>query len=149
MPLDVFVPTIKREMIVPYSAEAMFKLINQIENYPQFLPWCRHARILEQNAQEIKATLVLAKGGLHKAFTTCNHLTPYHRIAISLIDGPFKQLEGQWQFDAINAQECHIHFELSFEFSTKLLALMFGPVFQQATNTLVDAFQQEANKRYG
>lgn len=149
MPLDEFVPTIKREMIVPYSAEAMFKLVNQIETYPQFLPWCRHARILEQNAQQIKATLVLAKGGLHKAFTTCNQLTPYHSIAISLIDGPFKRLEGHWQFDALNQQECHIHFELSFEFSTKLLSLMFGPVFQQATNTLVDSFQQEANKRYG
>lgn len=142
-------PTIQRELIVPYSAEAMFNLVNHIETYPQFLPWCRHARILEQNEQQLKATLVLAKGGLHKAFTTCNHLTPHRLITLELIDGPFKKLSGRWQFDAIHDAECHVHFDLQFEFSTKLLALMFGPVFQHATNTLVDSFREEAGKRYG
>ena len=142
-------PIIKRELIVPYSAEAMFTLVNQIESYPQFLPWCRHARILEQNEQLIKATLVLAKGGLHKAFSTCNRLTPNRFIAIELIDGPFKKLNGLWQFEAINPTECHIHFDLEFEFSTKIIALMCGPIFQQATNTLVDSFRLEAENRYG
>ena len=142
-------PTVKRELIVPYSAEAMFNLVNHIEAYPQFLPWCRHARIIEQSTEEIRATLVLAKGGLHKSFTTRNALTQNHSITIELIDGPFQKLEGLWQFDALNASECHIHFDLHFEFSTKLLAFMFGPMFHHATDTLIDSFQCEAKRRYG
>ncbi len=142
-------PTIQRELIVPYSATAMFNLVNDIETYPHFLPWCRHARILEQNQNHINATLVLAKGGLHKAFTTHNQLILNQSIGISLIDGPFKQLTGLWQFTALNETECHIHFDLQFEFSTKLISMMFGPLFQQATTTLIDSFQREAQKRYG
>ncbi len=142
-------PTIKRELIVPYSASAMFQLVNDIETYPKFLPWCRHARILEQDDNHLDATLVLAKGGLHKAFTTHNALIPNQSISLSLIDGPFKQLTGLWQFTALNDTECHIHFDLHFEFSTKILTLMFGPLFHQATNTLIDSFQHEAQKRYG
>lgn len=142
-------PSISRYMIVPYPAIAMFHLVNQIEDYPHFLPWCRHARILEQDEQHIKATLVLAKGGLHKAFSTCNHLIPNQQIKIELINGPFKHLTGQWDFEALATNECQIHFELHFEFSTKLLALMLGPLFEQATTTLVDSFCAEAQKRYG
>lgn len=142
-------PTISRDLIVPYSAEAMFDLVNQIEAYPKFLPWCRHARILEQGEHYLQATLVLAKGGLHKAFTTRNTLQPHHQIDIALVDGPFKALSGHWHFEALTQQECHIHFELQFEFSTKLLAAMFGAIFHQAVNTLIDSFRKEAQTRYG
>jgi ribosome-associated toxin RatA of RatAB toxin-antitoxin module len=142
-------PTIKHQLIVPYPAEAMFNLVNNIEDYPRFLPWCRSARILQQSEDEMKATLVLAKGGIHKAFTTRNILISGKMITIELIDGPFRHLDGRWQFEAITPNECQINLDLTFDFSTKILALMFGPIFHQAANSMVDAFCQEARIRYG
>lgn len=142
-------PYIKRDVIVPYRACDMYHLVNAIEAYPTFLPWCRHARILAQDSHQIEATLVLAKGGIHKAFTTLNRLRPTEHIDITLIDGPFKTLTGQWHFETLNVQECHIHFELDFEFSTKILAIMLGSIFQQAVSTMVDGFCLEARKRHG
>lgn len=146
---DKPMPSIRRDVIVPYQASDMYHLVNAIEDYPAFLPWCRHARILRQEAQQIEATLVLAKGGIHKAFTTRNTLSPNEHIQITLIDGPFKTLSGQWHFEVLSPNECHIHFELDFEFSTKILAVMLGSVFHQAVSTMIDCFCEEARKRHG
>lgn len=140
--------TIARQLIVPYSAHDMFMLVNEVEDYPKFLPWCKSSRVISRSENEIHATLVLAKGGLHKAFTTKNRFTPDRLIDIELIDGPFKHLEGYWRFEAISANECKITFELTFEFSSHLLEKMFGPVFQHITASMIEAFHEEAIRRH-
>ncbi len=130
---------------MPYSAEQMFTLVNDIEKYPEFLPWCARAQILERDSVQIKAQLVLAKGGLEKAFTTNNTLKPSVQMVMELVDGPFKHLKGTWDFHVLAEHECQVELDLEFQFSNKLIAMMFGPVFQQAAAKLVDAFVQRAD----
>lgn len=140
---------VHKKTTVPYSAKQMYELVNDITAYPQFLPWCKHARILAKSETEITATLLLAKGGVHKSFTTKNTLTPNQEIHIALVDGPFKKLQGHWRFIE-NAEGCTlVSVDLSFEFSSKLLAALLGGIFNEVANTLVSAFSQEAHRRYG
>jgi len=142
-------PNVHKQTYVPYSAKQMYDLVNNITDYPKFLPWCKHARILSQSATEIVATLMLAKGGIHKSFTTKNTLTANQEIHIGLVDGPFKKLEGHWRFIESSDGNTLVSVDLSFEFSSKLLAALLGGVFNEVANTLVSAFTQEAHRRYG
>lgn len=141
-------PVIHHELIVPYSAAQMFALVNNIEEYSQFLPYCKSSRVLSQTEDEVKATLVLAGGGFQKSFTTSNRLQKDKMIEIRLLDGPFRRLEGFWHFEAL-AQGSKVSLDLEFEFSGKLLALAFGPVFNQVANTLIEAFSKRAEAVYG
>lgn len=134
---------------MPYSAEQMFILVNDIEKYPEFLPWCRQATILSKDAQQIEAKLVLAKGHLEKSFTTVNKLSPPRQMIMELVDGPFKHLKGTWDFQVLGEHECQVELDLEFQFSSKVVALMFGPFFQQAASMLVDAFVTRADAVYG
>jgi ribosome-associated toxin RatA of RatAB toxin-antitoxin module len=138
-----------KQASVPYSTQQMYDLVNNIADYPNFLPWCKHAHILAESAQEITAKLLLAKGGIHKAFTTRNTLTPNQEIRIALVDGPFKKLQGHWRFIENTDGSTLVSVELSFEFSSKLLAALLSGVFHEIANTLVSAFIQEAHRRYG
>lgn len=134
---------------MPYTAEQMFKLVNDIESYPSFLPWCRKSVVLKEEANLVTAQLVLAKGGLEKSFTTQNTLTPSSEMVMALVDGPFKHLKGDWRFTPMSEGSCQVSLDLEFAFSNKLIAMMFGPVFQQAANMLVDAFVKRAKEVYG
>jgi len=140
---------VNKSVIVPYSASQMFTLVNNIADYPIFLPWCKTSHIIKQTAAEITASLTLAKGGIQKSFTTCNRIQLNKMIEVRLLDGPFKHLEGFWQFEAISENSCRITFNLEFEFTNKLLSLAFGSVFQQVTQTLVEAFTKRAEEIYG
>lgn len=133
-----------RQAKVPYSAQQMYDLVNDINAYPQFLPWCKSAHICEQTAEHIIATLVLAKGGIHKAFTTCNRLTPAERIDIELVDGPFKHLTGHWRFQDQPDGGCFVSVDMEFEFSSRILGLLLEPIFNEITQTLVTAFTKRA-----
>lgn len=137
-----------REALVPYSAQEMYELVNEINNYPHFLPFCKNAVITEQTADSLTATLLLAKGGVHKSFTTRNTLTPFERIDIDLVNGPFKHLTGHWKFEK-KSTGCLVSVDLAFEFSSRLLEMLFGPIFYEIAHALVYAFTQEAKKRYG
>lgn len=141
-------PKVIKSARVPYSQEQMFLLVNDVRTYPEFLPFCHEAEIISQDGSHLEARLTFSKGGVHKSFTTRNQLTPYVHMDVQLIDGPFSYLEGKWEF--IQADEMHtdIHFELDYEFNNKLLALMFGPLFAQMTNTLVDSFIERATVVY-
>lgn len=141
-------PIIHQELIVSYSAAQMFALVNNVNEYSQFLPYCKSSKILSQTADEIRATLILAGGGFQKSFSTCNRLQPDKMIEIKLLDGPFRHLEGYWRFETLG-QGCKVSLDLEFEFSSKLLALAFGPVFNQVANTLVEAFSKRAEAIYG
>ena len=137
-----------REALVPYTPQQMYALVNDVANYSHFLSWCKSSRIVAQKDHELTATLVIAKAGLYKAFTTKNTLTPFERIDIDLVNGPFKHLTGHWKFTE-NPQGCLVSVNLEFEFSSKILEIMFGPVFHEVAHGLVHAFTQEAHRRYG
>jgi len=140
---------IHRKCQVPYSADKMYALVNHIEQYQQFLPWCKSSKVLSRTEDEVRATLVLAAGGLHKSFTTCNRLQHNKMIEITLVHGPFHQLEGFWLFHDEGPRSCTIQFDLEFEFSSKIISMAFAPVFHQVANTLVDAFAKRAQTLYG
>jgi len=139
--------TITRATIVPYSPQQMFDLVNDIQNYPHFLPWCPKAHIDEQQANEIKATVHFAKGPVSHSFTTLNRLVPHQRVDMQLVKGPFRFLEGTWHFEA-NEEGSKIQLNLSFEWSNSLLSFAMGPLFQHIAENLVDAFKHRAAEVY-
>ena len=142
-------PTINRSMIVPYSAAQMYDLVNQIEDYPSFLPWCRRAVVHSHSDSELRATLTLAKGGIEKSFTTHNRMEANQMIDVELVDGPFRHLTGHWTFTSLQEQACKVVLVMEFEFSAKVLSFAFAPVFTQVASTLVDSFCQRARDVYG
>jgi ribosome-associated toxin RatA of RatAB toxin-antitoxin module len=141
-------PVIHRALTVPYSVAEMYQLVNDIESYAQFLPWCKSSQVLSKTEDEIRATLTLAGGGFQKSFTTCNRLQLNKMVEIKLLDGPFQQLEGFWRFEPTDTG-CQVIMDLEFEFSNKLIALAFGPIFNQVASSLVEAFCKRAGEVYG
>ena len=139
---------ISKHALVPYSASQMYALVNDIESYADFLPWCSRSDILEQTEHDIKASLNIAYGSLNKSFTTLNKLTPKTKIEMQLVEGPFQQLHGEWLFTQLGDDGCKVSLQLEFEFKNKLISMTMGPVFSQIANTLVDSFSERANKIY-
>lgn len=140
---------ISRSALVPYSAAQMYQLVDGINLYPQFLPWCKTAVEHERDPDQVKASIEIAKGAVNKRFTTLNRLQPDKTIEMRLIDGPFQHLHGFWRFSELKAGACKVSLDLDFEFSNKVLSLVVGPVFNQVANTLVDSFVERAKKVYG
>lgn len=143
------VTTVSRNALVPYAAGEMYALVDDIEAYPRFLPWCKSTRILSRNEDEVRASIELARGGIQKSFTTCNRNQRNKMIEMRLVEGPFHHLEGFWRFDVLDEQACKVSLDMDFEFSSKLVGLAIGPVFSQIANSLVDAFCQRAVEVYG
>lgn len=141
--------TLKRSAIVPYSARQMFELVNDIEEYPRFLPWCHESKIVGSTDREIIATLEIVWKGIHKSFTTRNTLTPHSKIDIDLVNGPLQHLEGIWLFEFLDKHACKVILELEFAFVGGFIDRFFQPVFQHIANTLVDAFVKRAAEVYG
>jgi len=142
-------PVVHQSLTVPHSVSEMYQLVDKVEDYAQFLPWCTESKVLSRDEDEVRATLVLEASGFQKAFTTCNRLQKDKMIEIRLVDGPFHQLEGFWRFDSLEENKSVVTLDLEFEFSSKLLALAFGPFFHQVANSLVDAFSKRAAVLYG
>lgn len=141
--------TINRSALVPYSAAEMFALVDDIASYQSFLPWCKNSRVLSRSGDEVRGSIELSKGGIEKAFTTCNRMQKNKMIEMRLEEGPFHHLEGFWRFDTLDETACKVSLLLEFEFSNKLLGLTVGPVFNQIANSLVDAFCKRAADVYG
>jgi len=142
-------PTVTRTALVMHSAKQMYDLVNDCESYPQFLPWCSAARLIESSDSHMVGELEISKAGLKHSFTTRNTLQEPHRIELHLVDGPFKRLDGEWRFDALSEEACKVSLTMEFEFASKMLSVALGGVFNQAANTLVDAFCQRAKQVYG
>ena len=140
---------IQRSALVPYSARQMFELVNNVEDYPQFLPWCASSRVLESTGTQIEAELNITWKGISKSFTTRNLLHPYERMEILLVSGPFRQLEGRWTFTPLKPEACKIALDLEFEFAGNILDKLFQPIFNHIANSLVDAFSKRATEIYG
>jgi ribosome-associated toxin RatA of RatAB toxin-antitoxin module len=141
--------SINRSALVPYTPQEMFNLVSDVDAYPQFLPWCSDAQVLAAEGNEVTARIAFAVSGVSKSFTTRNHHTPGRRIDMQLLEGPFSDLRGHWQFDPLGAAGCKISLSLKYGFSSRMVRLVVGPVFGQIANTLVDAFQQRAAEVYG
>lgn len=141
---------ISRNALVPYSVEEMYQLVDDIESYAEFLPWCRSTEVISRNENEVQASIEIARGALNKSFTTLNRLQKNKIIEMRLVKGPFRHLEGFWRFDALKDETAsRISLDLDFEFESKLIALAVGSVFNQIANTMVDAFCKRAVEVYG
>lgn len=141
---------ITRSALVLYSPDQMFDLVNDVESYPSFLPWCRSSKVISKSPEEVIASLDLAKGGIHHVFTTRNRLIHDESIQIALVNGPFEHLEGLWQFDMIgDNQGCRVTLNMDFEFSNRIISMALGPIFTQISGSLVDAFCKRAQDIYG
>jgi len=140
---------IKRSAIVGYSTCQMFELVNAIEDYPRFLPWCRASHILHRDEKEVEAQLDITWSGFHKSFTTRNRLFPHERIEITLVQGPMRRLEGTWHFYPSVGPGSTVELDLDFEFTGSLVDRMFQPIFHHIANSLVDLFCKRAVEIYG
>jgi ribosome-associated toxin RatA of RatAB toxin-antitoxin module len=136
-------PIIQREALLPYAPEALYDIVNDVEAYPEFLPWCTSSKVLETTETEITAELHLKKGVVSQSFTTKNLLTPKSAMEMTLVDGPFKTLHGLWQFEPMG-KGVKVSLVLEFEFASGFLAKCVGPVFEKIAASLVDAFCQRA-----
>ena len=139
---------VDRSALVLHTAEQMFDLINDVEKYPEFLPWCAKTEIVSQTENELVATLYLSKGGLKYNFTTRNTLSRPNRMVLELEEGPFSSLKGVWDFKPLSDEACKVSVNLQFEFSGKIAAFAMGKVFNQVATTLVDSFVQRAEQIY-
>jgi len=140
---------IKRSALVSYSVRQMFELVDNIEDYPRFLPWCHQSHVTHRDAEEVLATLEIVWSGIHKNFTTRNHLHPHEKIEMTLVTGPFRHLEGRWRFVALGDRGCKVNMELEFELAGGIMDKVFQPIFNHIANSLVDAFCKRAVEVYG
>jgi ribosome-associated toxin RatA of RatAB toxin-antitoxin module len=139
---------VQKSVLVPYGADQMFELVERVEDYPQFLPWCGAATILERTAAETLARLDIDYHGVRAHFTTVNRSERPERIVIALRSGPFRQLNGTWRFSALGSGS-KVELDLRYEFATGVLDRAIGPVFGRIAHTFVDAFVRRAEVVYG
>ena len=140
---------VNRSALVPYTAREMFSLVDDVESYPEFVPWCNDATVESRSGNSVVATLELHKGPISKHFTTRNTRRDFEAIDMELVGGPFRQLSGGWRFRDIEDQGCRVSLELEFEFESRLVDMMFGAFFKEAGDSLVDAFTKRAREVYG
>lgn len=149
---------VKRSVLLWYSPHEMYELVTAVERYPDFLPWCQKSDVLERDDEGMTVRLTLVKGGVRHAFTTRNFHRADEQVRIELVDGPFSDLEGTWQFLPVGragaalepaVSACRIEFDLRYAFANSVLEALVSPVFDRIANTLVDAFVQRAEQLHG
>ena len=139
---------VTKSVLVPYRDAQMFELVDDVEAYPQFLPWCAGARVVEQLDNRKTARIDIDYHRVRAHFTTDNVNRPPDSIVITLNDGPFRHLHGEWKFRALGEFGCRVEFDLAYEFATTLLDKAIGPVFGRIADTLIDAFVHRADAVY-
>jgi ribosome-associated toxin RatA of RatAB toxin-antitoxin module len=137
---------ISRSAIVEHAAEEMYALVDDIESYPAFLPWCLEARVATVEGSK-RATLTVGLRGLRQSFTTLNENRPPHAIDMELVEGPFRRFGAAWRFRALSPQACAIEFTLEYEFASRALGRLLEPLFDHIADTMVDAFKRRADAR--
>ena len=144
--------SVQKSVLIWHSAQEMFALVADVARYPEFLPWCSEGAVIERTADGMVARVGMSIGGFKKSFTTRNVHVPDQSIHLQLVDGPFSQLEGCWNFKAVgdgSQRACKIDFSLHYGFSSSTLAALVGPVFDKIAGSLVDAFVKRADQVYG
>jgi ribosome-associated toxin RatA of RatAB toxin-antitoxin module len=140
--------TINHTANLPFSAEQMYALVNDIESYPAFLPWCKNAKITDRTSNEIQATMTVAVAKFEKTFETRNMLVVNDSIQLKLVNGPFKFFEGLWSFKAINNENCVVSYTMSFEFKSRLISVIAEPIFAAIADSMINAFKTRAEELY-
>lgn len=141
--------SIQKTALVPYTPAEMFALVSDIEAYPKFLPWCSGAHVRLRSEDDVEATIDISKAGVEKSFTTHNRHQVNKMIEMRLVEGPFQRLDGYWRFDPLGDTACKVSLDLEFEFASRMLDMVVGPIFSQIANTLVDSFHKRAIGIYG
>ena len=143
---------VEKSVLIAYSAPQMFALVDRVEDYPQFLPWCSRTEVKFRDAHKTAATLFINYHSVKSHFTTANEKESQASpmwMKIRLVDGPFRRLEGMWRFKPLSDTACKIEFELAYEFSSRMFEKVIGPVFSHIANSFVDAFVKRAAQVYG
>lgn len=139
---------VEKTVLVAHSAARMYALVDEVEHYPEFLPWCGGVDLLQRDERFTRATLHIDYHGIKQSFTTENEKTYPSLMDIKLVQGPFRHLEGVWRFVPLAEDACKIEFRLNYEFSNAFLERLIAPVFSHIANTFVDAFVERAEKVY-
>ena len=143
---------IHKSVLIWYAPEEMFRLVTDVARYPEFLPWCDRARVLEFDAHSMLAEVGISLGGIQQTFTTRNKHEEGRSVGMSLVSGPFSNLAGTWRFHPVgdgSQRACKVELELAYGFSSKTLAMVVGPVFDKIAASMVDAFVKRAEDVYG
>lgn len=140
---------IQQSALLPYSAQAMFDLINDIESYPQFMEGCLNAEVLQRSEDEVIARLDLGKAGLQYSFTTRNTLNPPLSMQMALQEGPFKSFSAHWTFTPLKEDACKASLDMHFEFKSGLLDVVLKNLFEASSRKLVTAVCKRADELYG
>ncbi len=135
---------VKRSALIAETPARMYVLVNDIERYPEFVPWCTAARVDTRKEGEVVATLTIKRGPVKSEFTTRNLLEPDKRVLMQFVSGPFRVLEGLWTFTALGDLGCRVELEMRFEFANRLTNALFAPLFEDTAASLVDAFVKRA-----
>ncbi|MEM1175896.1 MAG: type II toxin-antitoxin system RatA family toxin [Pseudomonadota bacterium] len=141
--------TISRHSLVRFSSDEMFRLVDDIERYPEFLPWCSGASVHSRDDTTVEASIEMSRVGLKQSFRTRNTNVPGESIRLTLVDGPFQQLEGEWSFDTLGDAGSKVSLDLSFEFDSRITDRLLGPFFEEICNSMVNAFTKRAEQVYG
>jgi ribosome-associated toxin RatA of RatAB toxin-antitoxin module len=142
-------PTVQRSAHVPYSAQQMFDLVNDIESYPQFLHWCSGSRIDARHGKTVEATLDMGMLGFRRSFRTRNTLRRPNRIQIDLVSGPFRRLRGEWRFENTTGGGSEVSLSLQFEVTSSPFGAVFSKVFEELAGAQMTAFIERATALYG
>ena len=136
--------TVRKSVLVPYSAERMYTLVDRVEDYPKFLPWCGGTEVQRHDDGTVTATVRIDYHGVKQHFTTHNTQVPDESIAMDLREGPFSHLRGEWQFTALREDACKVEFFLEYRFAGGLLGRVLEPVFDRIARSFVEAFVRRA-----
>ena len=143
--------TVKKSVLIWYSPAEMYRLVVDVDRYPQFLPWCDKARVVAHEENGMLAEIGIAFSGIHQTFTTKNVHVPDRQVVINLINGPFSTLEGEWNFLSLGEpaeRACKVELTLTYSFDNTLGKLV-SPVFDRIATSMVDAFVKRAKQVYG
>ena len=142
-------PVVEKSALVEYTPSRMFALVDRVEDYPEFLPWCAGAEIHRRTDLETVATVHINYYGIRFHFSTENAKQPVSMMNVKLRDGPLKRMEGGWRFIPLGENGCKVEFRLDYEFSSALLGKTLGPVFNRIAATVVDSFIKRARQTHG
>lgn len=140
---------VSRSSLLPYSAAKMYDVVADVRSYPGFLNWCDNMQIISETPDEVIAKLMISYGKLDFSFTTRNKMVKYQSVEMSLVSGPFKELNGQWTILSLNENASKVSLEVDFMFDNPITHKVFGKVFHKIISTQLDAFQKRAEALYG
>ena len=140
---------VHKSVLVAYPAQRMFALVDAVEKYPEFLPWCGGTEVIFRDPLLTRATIRINYHGIRQSCSTENAKREPHLMQIKLIEGPFRTLEGGWRFTDLGSDGCKVELSLRYEFASRMLDKLVGPVFGYIANNLVDAFVKRAHRVYG